>query len=211
MNYPPILFITGIGTDVGKTYATGWLARTMMDKGLNVITQKFVQTGCDGFSEDIITHRRLMRMRPTSMDLDFTTAPQIFSYPASADLAARIDGKEFDIAAVNAATRRLTFVYDHILIEGAGGLMVPLHGTYTTLDYLKQRKYPVAVVTNGQLGSISHTLLTLEALHHANVPLWSVIYNHYFDKDTTICNDTVDYLRRWLTERHPDAVFLEMI
>ncbi|MDE6669985.1 MAG: dethiobiotin synthase, partial [Muribaculaceae bacterium] len=94
MNYPPILFITGIGTDVGKTYATGWLARTMMNEGLNVITQKFVQTGCTGFSEDIATHRRLMGIGPTSMDLDCTTAPQICSYPAAADLAARIDGKE---------------------------------------------------------------------------------------------------------------------
>ncbi|MDE7190484.1 MAG: dethiobiotin synthase [Muribaculaceae bacterium] len=211
MTYPPILFITGIGTDVGKTYATGWLARTMMDEGLDVITQKFVQTGCNGFSEDIATHRKLMRIKPSSMDLDRTTAPQIFSYPASADLAARLDGKEFDFAAVNAATRRLTFVYDHVLIEGAGGLMVPLRGTFTTLDYLQEMNYPVAVVTNGQLGSISHTLLTLYALAHAGVKVWGVIYNHYFDKDATICADTIDYLRRWLAERHPDAVFLEMI
>ncbi len=210
MTYPPILFITGIGTDVGKTYATGWLARIMMDQGLNVITQKFVQTGCTDFSEDIMVHRRLMRIEPTEVDLDFTTAPQIFSYPASADLAARIDGKEFDIAAVNAATQRLTSLYDHVLIEGAGGLMVPLRGAYTTLDYLHDMQYPVAVVTNGQLGSISHTLLTLEALRHARVPLWGVIYNPYFDKDTTICTDTIEYLRRWLAERHPDAVFLKM-
>lgn len=208
--FPKCLFITGIGTDVGKSWATGWLARELHRQGIDSVTQKFVQTGCVGRSEDIETHRRIMGIDPLPEDKDLTTAPQIFSYPCSADLAARIDGRRFDPEAVARATARLERRYDAVLIEGAGGLMVPLDGFYTTLDYVRHHRLPTAVVTNGQLGSISNTLLTLGALHHAGVDLWGVIYNPWFDRDKTICDDTRAYIAAWLADRHPDARFVIM-
>lgn len=203
-------FVTGIGTDVGKSWATGWLARRYMKEGRKVITQKFIQTGNVGFSEDIEVHRRIMGVGMLPEDLDHTTAPEIFSYPCSPDLAARIDGREIDFFAIDAATRRLEEQYDVVLIEGAGGIMVPLQDDYLTIDYIRDRQLPTVVVTNGRLGSISDTLLTLEAIRREGIGLAEVVYNPYFDKDPTICADTKAYLRRYLARRFPSVPLTEM-
>lgn len=210
ISFPRCIFITGIDTDAGKSYATGWLARGMLDAGLNVITQKMVQTGNREFSEDIDVHRRLMNTGMLPEDLSHDTAPEIFSYPCSPDLAARIDGRELDLDKIDAACLRLQEKYDHVLIEGAGGLMVPLNGGYLTIDYVKERNLPTILVTNGRLGSISHTLLALSALKQADIPIFAVIYNSHFDKDKIICEDTRNYIQNWLRNNSPGSYYLEM-
>ncbi len=210
IDLPPVLFITGIDTDAGKSYATGWLAARMMDAGLDVITQKFVQTGNVGSSEDIEVHRRIMGTGMLPEDLDHTTAPVIFTYPASADLAARIDGRELDFDLISQCTGKLSDRHGHVLVEGAGGLMVPLKQHYLTIDYIRENKLPAVLVTNGRLGSISHTLLALDALKSRGIPLFAVIYNSHFDKDAVICNDTKQYIQGWLKEYFPYALYIEM-
>ena len=91
-----VVFVSGIDTGIGKTYATGYLARREMEKGLKVATLKLVQTGNEGFSEDIKTHREIMGASLPE-DADFTTAPQIFRFPSSPELAARLEGRPYDI------------------------------------------------------------------------------------------------------------------
>lgn len=204
-------FITGIGTDVGKSWATGWLASRWMKEGKRVITQKFIQTGNDGMSEDIEVHRRIMGISLTEEDRQMLTAPEIFSYPCSPDLASKIDRREIDFKKIDAASDELDRRYDIVLIEGAGGVMVPLKGDYLTIDYIEERELPVIVVTNGQLGSINHTLLTLEAIRRRNIRLAEVVYNHHFDKDPTICADTIEYLKKYLSGNFPDTAFSEML
>lgn len=205
-----VLFITGIGTDVGKSFATGWLAATLSEEGHKVITQKFIQTGNNGFSEDITVHRRLMGVGELPEDAEGLTAPEIFSYPASPDLAARIDGRRLDLDRIDAARRELESRYEVVLVEGAGGLMVPLEGDYLTIDYIRDRKLPVVLVTNGRLGSLSDTLLSLYAIKREGLKLHSVIYNPFFDKDETIAADSRRYMRQWIAERFPDALWREM-
>lgn len=209
-NLPDILFVTGIGTDVGKSYATGWLARELTRTGRKVITQKFIQTGNHDYSEDIDVHRKVMGIPMQPRDIDHTTAPLILSYPASPHLAAEIDKVtvDFDIAAQ--ATFILRDEYDTVLIEGAGGVLVPLHDDYLTADYMADHKLPAVVVTNGQLGSINHTLLTLEALKSRDVKIAALLYNPYFDKDRIICADTREYLRHYLHKHFPESLYLEM-
>ena len=192
------LFVTGIDTDAGKTYATAAVARAMMDAGYTVATQKFIQTGCTGSSEDIDAHRRLCGIAPLPEDLDHTTAPIIFSYPCSAQLAARLDGREIDLAAVDRSRAILEERYDRLLIEGAGGLMVPVTDDTVIIDYIESRRIPTVLVTNGRLGSINHTLLSLEAIARRDIPLAAVLYNRHFDTDTVIADDTRGYLRRHL-------------
>lgn len=204
------IFISGIDTDAGKTYATAWLAKLIAAEGRTVITQKFIQTGCTGSSEDIEAHRRLCGIPMQACDLDGTTAPIIFSYPASAQLAARIDGREIDLSLVDAATSKLRTQYDCVLIEGAGGLMVPVTDTYTTIDYVNSRRLPVVLVTNGRLGSINHTLLSLEAIAARGIELVAVVYNHYFDSDAVIAEDTRGYIGRYVARNFPDALMLDL-
>lgn len=199
------IFISGIDTDAGKTYATAWLARRYMESGKSVITQKFIQTGNSGRSEDIEAHRRLTGVEMRPEDLDFTTAPIIFTYPASAQLAARIDGKTIDLDKIRESTRILSSRYDVVLIEGAGGLMVPITDTYFTIDYVAQENLPLALVTNGRLGSINHTILSLEAIKSRDITLHSVIYNTFFDKDKVIACDTFEFICRYVKRNFPQA------
>lgn len=203
-------FVTGIGTDVGKSWATGWLARRYMEEGKSVITQKFIQTGNIRFSEDIDVHRQIMGIKKTPEDLELITAPEIFTYPCSPDLASKIDNRTIDFDKIEKATELLESRYDVVIIEGAGGIMVPLKGEYLTIDYIKDHNLPTIVVTNGQLGSINHTLLTLFAIKQYGIELAEVVYNHYFDKDKTICEDTIEYLKRYLIKNFPNSQFSEM-
>jgi len=197
------LFISGIDTDAGKSYCTGWLARRYMAEGKSVITQKFIQTGNVGRSEDIELHRRLMNLPMLPEDLDMTTAPVIFSYPASAQLAARIDGRKIDLETIAGATRKLSARYDVVLIEGAGGLMVPITDTYSTIDYVAEHSLPLVLVTNGRLGSINHTLLSLEAIKSRGIQLHSVLYNTHFDTDAVIAADTRAFIGRYIACHFP--------
>ncbi len=204
------IFVTGIHTDAGKSYATGWLANKINGDGGNAITMKFVQTGNQDFSEDIAIHRKVMGIQPVPADLLRITAPEIFSYPCSPDLAAKIDGREINLKLIDEAADELEREYETVLIEGAGGLMVPLKGDYLTIDYIKERKLPVVLVTNGSLGSINHTLLTLYAIERYEIELIGIIYNSYFDKDKIIAEDTRNYIKGWLGKYHPGAEFYEM-
>ncbi|MDE5551978.1 MAG: dethiobiotin synthase [Muribaculaceae bacterium] len=207
---PSRIFITGIGTDVGKSYATGWLARELANQGHNVITQKFIQTGNSDMSEDIEVHRRIMGISLQEADIAHITAPVIFSYPASPDLAARIDNKTLDLHVIEEASQTLAARYDVVLIEGAGGIMVPLRNEYLTIDYITSHHLPTIVVTNGRLGSVSDTLLTLEAIRHRNIELYAVIYNPYFDRDATIAADSRIYMQEYIKRNFNNTLWLEM-
>lgn len=207
--WPAAVFVTGIGTDVGKSYATGFLARELASRsGKSVITQKFIQTGNREFSEDIAVHRQIMGLPMQTVDKLHITAPVIFSYPASPDLASRLDGKKLDLTQIDRASEALLSQYDYLLIEGAGGIMVPLEGDYLTIDYIRERNLPVVVVTNGRLGSVSDTLLTLSAIEHAGIELTALVYNSHFDKDEVICADTKAYLENRIATRFPEASFI---
>ena len=189
-------FISGIDTDAGKSYVTGYLAAKLIEKGVSVVTQKFIQTGNRDFSEDIELHRRIMGIDPLPEDLDHTTAPVIFTYPASAQLAARIDGKKIDLNVIDNATAKLKSKYDIVLIEGAGGLMVPITDEIFTIDYVESRQLPLLLVTNGVLGSINHTILSLEAIKNRDIKLEAVLYNEHFDTDKVIAEDTRAFISR---------------
>lgn len=191
------IFISGIDTDAGKSYVTGWLAATMESEGKRVATLKFIQTGNEGRSEDIEVHRAIMG-HTLPEDASLLTAPQIFSYPASPDLASRIDGREIDFRAIDTAVRTLEERYDTVLVEGAGGLAVPLTSTLLTADCVKEHGWPVILVTNGRLGSINHTVLSLEAIKARGLKLHSVIYNTYYDTDPVIAADTKAWIEAYL-------------
>ena len=120
-----VLFISGIDTNVGKTYATGILARQLAAEGHTVITQKMIQTGCTDISEDIEMHRQLMGIPFTEEDKAGLTCPYIFTYPCSPHMAAERDGRRIDLSVITRATQELQKHYEYVLLEGAGGLMVP--------------------------------------------------------------------------------------
>ncbi len=206
---PPVLFVTGIDTDAGKTFASAWLMRKLLAAGVSAITQKFIQTGCEDSSEDIEVHRKLCGIDLTDFDRAGVTAPIIFPYPASAQLAARLAGRKIDLSLIDNSTSILSQHFNTVIIEGAGGLMVPITDSYFTIDYIASRNIPVALVTNSRLGSINHTILALEAIAARHIPLHSLIYNAHFDKlDPQIASDTKGFLKRYLHTFFPGVPFI---
>lgn len=172
-----IYFVSGIDTEIGKTYATGFLAKLWTEQGKKVITQKLIQTGNADISEDIQKHREIMGQGWFQEDHDKLTMPEIFSYPASPHLATRLDNREIDFQKIENATQTLAERFEIVLLEGAGGLMVPLTTSLLTIDYVAQHQFPVILVTSGRLGSINHTLLSLEALKSRGLKLKALVYN----------------------------------
>lgn len=203
-----VYFISGIDTDAGKSYATGYLARELNKNGKRTITQKFIQTGNTGHSEDIDLHRRLMNIGFTDDDREGLTMPEIFSYPCSPHLASRIDGRPIDFDKIERATKELSQRYDIVLLEGAGGLMVPLTEEFLTIDYIAQKGYPLLFVTSGKLGSINHTLLSLEAIKSRGIKLDTVLYNLYPTVgDRIIQEDTQQFIQQYLRKHFPETKF----
>ena len=214
-----VLFVSGIDTDIGKTYATGLLAKSLMQQGVNVITQKLVQTGISkqadgelGIADDILSHRQLMQMPLQPCDLDFTTCPYCYEKPASPHLSAALANQPLNINVITDATNALQADYELVLLEGAGGLLVPINEQLLTLDYIAEQGYPIVLVTSGRLGSINHTLLSLEAIKSRGLMIHSVIYNHIHDDaeqtDAEIANSTIDFLQAYLACHYPKAHWL---
>lgn len=200
------IFVGGIDTEIGKTVATGWLARQWIEQGREVITQKLVQTGCVGASDDILLHRRLMGCGLFDEDRDGTTMPALYAYPASPHLAARLEGRALDLEAIAGATARLRARYGTVLVEGAGGLMVPLTAQLLTIDYVARQGWPVILVTSGRLGSINHTLLSLEAIAARGIALHGIAWNSRDDgSDEVIAAESRRYIRQWMQARFPQA------
>ncbi|OFR82948.1 dethiobiotin synthase [Neisseria sp. HMSC073G10] len=206
-----VYFVSGIDTDIGKTVATGVLAKQLLQQGKSVITQKPVQTGCQDIAEDIAVHRKIMDIPMQEADKQGLTMPEIFGYPASPHLAARLDGRALDLDKIRTTTQELATQYEIVLVEGAGGLMVPLTEDLLTIDYIKQQAYPVILVTSGRLGSINHTLLSFSALKQYGIQLHSLIFNHIHDsKDETVAGDTLEYLKGRLKDEFPEAQWQEL-
>lgn len=206
-----VFFVSGIDTDAGKSFCTGWLAKKWNDMGYRTITQKLVQTGNSEISEDIECHRRIMGTGFSPEDTEKLTMPCIFSYPCSPHLASEIDGKILNLNKISEATNVLSTRYDRVLVEGAGGLMVPLTRDYLTIDYIKDMGLPLIFVTSGRLGSINHTLLSFEAIKNRNICLKSVLFNEFpKEEDHIICDDTKAYLRNVLAKEFPDTEYIEV-
>ena len=218
-----VIFISGIDTDIGKTYATGMIAKALMQHGVNVITQKLVQTGVArdlisgkmGIADDIITHRQLMGIPLQPCDIDSTTCPYLYEKPASPHLAAKIASETLNTDVITSATKSLQADYKVVLLEGAGGLLVPITEQLLTLDYIAEQGYPVILVTSGRLGSINHTLLSLEAITSRGLDVHSVIYNHIHDNaaqtDKQIATSTIYFLQNYLAAHYPYTHWLSLL
>lgn len=203
-----VIFITGIDTSVGKTYATGVLARSMKALGRSVTTMKMVQTGCEGISEDIEMHRRLMGIPLTDEDRMGLTCPYLFKYPCSPHMAAAMEKNEIIPFTISMNIEQMQQHYNQILIEAAGGLMVPLNFDMLTIEYIREHHYPVVLVTSGKLGSINHTLLSLFACAQYGIKILAVIYNQYPKIDAKIEENTYQYLERYISYNYPGTQLL---
>ncbi|NTV05608.1 MAG: ATP-dependent dethiobiotin synthetase BioD [Chlorobiaceae bacterium] len=195
-----VIAISGIDTGIGKTYVTGLLAKALLRQGKKVITQKIVQTGCEGIAEDILEHRRLMGIDLQDADREGLTCPSVLRYPASPHLSARLESVQIDLCHISRSTLALQQRYDLVLLEGVGGLLVPLASDLLFADYIRDAGYGLLLVTSPRLGSINHTLLSIEACVRREIVIRGVIYNCFQDTDKLIADDTREVILHYLNK-----------
>ena len=194
-----VFFVSGIDTGIGKTMATGLMARSFALAGRDVITVKLVQTGNDGFSEDIDVHRAICGGIRFPEDGEGLTAPQIFKFPSSPLLAAALEGRTVDVEAISRAVRECAARHEIVLVESAGGLDVPLTEDMLSVDLAAREGWPLVLVSCGRLGSINHTLLSLEAAKARGMRVAGVVWNWCDGADPEIDADSVETTRRYLS------------
>ena len=199
------IFISAIDTDAGKSVVTGLIGKYLKDKGVDVITQKFAQTGCPEISEDIETHRAIMGDELNELDIDGTTCPYVFTYPASPHLAAEIDSATIDTEVIKASTHKLEETFEMVLLEGAGGLYVPITREYYTIDYIVDNNLPLILVTSSKLGSINHTLMSLELIRQRGIKLKGLVYNSYPNDSEEIFDDSIKVFQAYMKDNFPEA------
>lgn len=205
-----IYFITGIDTGIGKSVATGMMARYLHGRGVRVITMKLVQTGNDGFSEDLDAHRAMMGVAPFPEDKAGLTAPQIFQFPASPHLAAQLEERKLDLNAIRRAVSEVSKRYEIVLLEGAGGLAVPLTEDLLTVDFAAELGAPLILVTSGRLGSLNHTILSIEAAANRGIKIAGTVYNRYPAADPVIDADSPRMIRKYLGKYNMSETLVEL-
>ncbi|UJF24908.1 dethiobiotin synthase [Suttonella sp. R2A3] len=209
-----IFFITGIGTDIGKTYVTARLLRALMAYQIKVSSFKLVQTGMtEGqIAPDILAHRSDSGQPLSEADRIGLSCGATFPYAASPHLAASLLGTTIDGAQL---WQRLTHYAttcgaDVVFCEGAGGVFVPLNHTELTVDWLIAHRLPIILIANAALGSIHHSIATLEAMRSRGIsPRW-LIYNPYPYAAPLIAQDSSQYLAAYLARNHPTVGFLHL-
>jgi len=172
------IFITATGTDVGKTFVAASLIRHFRQMGRSVDAIKPVVSGFDpehaaASDPGVLLHA--LGLPATLAEID-RISPWRFRAALSPDLAARREGRNIDVDAVvtfcqNAVQQRR----DILLIEGVGGVMVPLDGERTVLDVMMALQLPLILVTGSYLGTISHTLTALDALFQRRLKVMATI------------------------------------
>ena len=203
-------FISAIDTDAGKTIITGLLGRYLRNIGEEVITMKMAQTGCSEYSEDIENHRKIMDIPMLEIDKNGETCPYLFKFPASPHLAADMECTRIEEGNVYSAIQNTEKKYKNVLVEGVGGLMVPINDQVMVVDFVQQYNLPVILVTSGRLGSINHTLLSLEVMYKRNISVYGVIYNHYPITAPEITADSAKVIQSHLKKYYPNALWGEV-
>lgn len=179
MKKAKVLFVCGTDTNVGKTIITGTIALALKQAGYRVGVYKPLESGCSNTK----SQKKLIRADSeflakcagiTNLDDVNTYA---FKEPLAPGVAAQLNGCSISFAKIKTHLEKLKKKYDIVLIEGAGGLLVPVSGKKTNLDLIKHLKTPVLIVARAGLGTLNHTLLTYQSLKQAKIPVSGVILN----------------------------------
>lgn len=166
-------FITSSGTDVGKTFVTCALIHAARMQGKTVAAFKPILSGFDAdHAGDSDAGNIVKALGGGAIE---AISPWRFLAPLSPNMAAAREGKTVDVDAVIAWSRARVNAADITLIEGVGGIMVPLNNTYTVRDWMVGVNIPAIVVVGSYLGAISHALTAIEALRIARIPITALI------------------------------------
>lgn len=177
------IFITGTDTGVGKTVVTGGIALALRKRGIDVGIMKAIQTGCYQKGNKIIPpdSEFLISLTGTEDPIDLVT-PYRFTHPLAPLAASRLERQDIDIEKILDAYLELSKRHDMVIVEGTGGILVPVTRELFVLDIIKRLDIPVIVVARSGIGTINHTLLTVRYAIHCGITISGIIINQAADK-----------------------------
>jgi dethiobiotin synthetase len=168
-------FVSGTDTGVGKTLFACALVRAMRRRGLDVGVMKPIETGVG--AQGPLDAQALRDAAQSHADLD-EICPQRFALPAAPTVAAASEGRSVALDAIRAAFARLRRRHAWLVVEGAGGLLVPAAPDFSMADLVAELELPLLIVCRASLGTINHTLLTLEAARARHLTVAGVVISH---------------------------------
>ena len=193
------LFITGTDTDVGKTFVSCQIIREMLQQGKSIGAYKPACSGSVTDSsgkrqwEDIeLLHQALQRRESKER-----ICPQTFEWPLAPDRAAKMESRTVDESLLVAGWKWWLERVEYLLIEGVGGLLSPLSENYLVADFAAQTGYPLLVIADAGLGTINHTLLTIEVARQRGLSVAAVLLNQTrLQSDDSVCFNKEDLASR---------------
>lgn len=195
MSAQPGFFVTGTDTGVGKTVVACALVRALREEGLDVGAMKPIETGVGPEGP-----RDALALREAAGDVDALddVCPQRFALPAAPSVAAAAEGRRVEVWAIERAYQRLRARHAWLVVEGVGGLLVPAAEKLSVADLARDLELPLVIVARAALGTINHTLLSLEAAVARGLPVAGVVVCHAGGELSAADASNLDALRRAL-------------
>jgi dethiobiotin synthetase len=169
------VFVSGTDTGVGKTVVGCALVRAMRERGLDVGVMKPIETGVGA---DGPLDAQSLRSAAAAAEPLEEICPQTFALPAAPTVAAASEGRTVQIEPIREAFARLRARHEWLVVEGAGGLLVPATAELSMADLSRELELPLLIAARAALGTINHTLLTLEAAVARGLPVAGVVISH---------------------------------
>jgi dethiobiotin synthetase len=184
-------FITGTDTGVGKTYVACKLIKQYVAQGYKVVGMKPVAAGCELIDGEWVNEDVKLLTEASNVKAPVNLVnPYSFKAPIAPHIAAQYEGVEISLEVIISAYHQLTQLADIVIVEGAGGLLVPLNLEHTIADLIAQLNIPTILVVGLKLGCINHALLTAEILTSRKLPIAMWVANP-IDADMQACSDNV--------------------
>jgi dethiobiotin synthetase len=168
-------FVSGTDTGVGKTVVACALVRALRRRGLDTGVMKPIETGVG--ADGPLDAQALCSAAESTVPLE-EICPQAFALPAAPTVAAASEGRSVEMEPIRDAFARLRRRHEWLVVEGAGGLLVPAARGLSMADLSQELELPLLIVCRAALGTINHTLLTLEAAEARNLPVAGVVISH---------------------------------
>jgi len=185
------LFVTGTDTGVGKTYVSAGIAKALKRRCVDVGVMKPAETGCRMRTGRLMPKDALVLMKSARVNDPLSLVnPYRLRNPLAPSVAAAREGKKIDPDKILKAFNALRERHEFMIVEGAGGIMVPLCGQYTYLDLAGTMGLPVLIVARPGLGTINHTLLSIAALKGRNIAIAGIVINYALDWKPGLSEET---------------------
>ncbi len=201
------LFITGTGTDVGKTFASGFIVNMLSHFGKKVLYYKLIQCGTAESGGDVFPGGDT-EVLEKKFGHPHTCCSFRLKTPASPHYAFSAESRTFHLEEIQNKLLVSRKEYDFVIVEGAGGIRVPVSPSLEMSDLARQISFPVIVVTHPGLGTLNHSLLTFEHLKHKQIPVAGFMMNSGTETDMNSpwAQDTLQELSRRSSYRYLGAV-----